>query len=140
MKIAIVGSRDFQDYHLLLQALHPYQDAITAVITGGARGADALAMRWSETVLGREATVIYPDWYDVTVPEAVVKYNRNGTPYNALAGLVRNKQIVAQADRIFAFWDGESRGTQHVIRYARKLRKPLEVVQYIAPTQLEWHF
>lgn len=140
MKIAIVGSRDFQDYNLLMDALLPYQDAIETVITGGATGTDALAMRWSETVLGREATVIYPDWYDLTAPEAVVKYNKQGTPYNALAGLIRNKQIVAQADRIIAFWDGESRGTRHVIRYARKLRKPLEVVQYIAPTQLQWHF
>lgn len=140
MKIAIVGSRDFSDYHLLLDTLLPYQDAIQRIITGGATGADALAMRWSETVLGREAEVVYPDWYDLTASDVIVKYNRNGTPYNALAGLVRNKQIVAQADRIIAFWNGESRGTQHVIRYARKLRKPLEVVQYVAPTQLQWHF
>src|SRR5438270_835948 len=36
------------------------------------------------------------------------------------AGVMRNAEVVAQADVVVAFWDGISPGTQDVIRRARK--------------------
>ena len=35
-------------------------------------------------------------------------------------GIVRNKEIVDYADKIIAFWDGASKGTLSVIKYAEK--------------------
>lgn len=37
-------------------------------------------------------------------------------------------KIVEYADKIIAFWDGKSRGTEFVIKYAEKLGKPCRVV------------
>lgn len=43
-------------------------------------------------------------------------------------GPMRNKVMVKMADTVVAFWDGNSRGTEMVIEYARKLGKPVEVI------------
>ena len=47
MKLIIAGSRTFTDYQLLCQTLAPEKHRITQVITGGARGADRLGIRWA---------------------------------------------------------------------------------------------
>ena len=52
------------------------------------------------------------------------KYDR----YGRAAPIVRNKEIVDYADKIVAFWDGKSKGTMSVIKYAEKQGKLCEVV------------
>lgn len=44
------------------------------------------------------------------------------------AGFIRNQQIVNYADRVVAFWDGESKGTKSTIDMALKAKKRLDVV------------
>lgn len=41
---------------------------------------------------------------------------------------MRNKEIVDYADRIIAFWDGKSKGTEQVINYTRKIGKKVNVI------------
>ena len=48
--------------------------------------------------------------------------------YGRAAPIVRNKKIVDYADKVIAFWDGNSKGTLSVIKYAEKLEKLCEVV------------
>ena len=48
--------------------------------------------------------------------------------YGRAAPIVRNKNIVDYSDKVIIFWNGSSRGTQSVIKYAKKIGKPLEVV------------
>ena len=48
--------------------------------------------------------------------------------YSRGAPLVRNKEIVALADLVIAFWDGKSKGTRFVIAYCEKLQRPCKVV------------
>jgi len=48
--------------------------------------------------------------------------------YGRVAQMVRNREIVDYADKIIAFWDGSSRGTLPVIKYAEKTGKPCEVI------------
>jgi hypothetical protein len=43
------------------------------------------------------------------------------------AGIIRNTDIVKQADKVVAFWDGKSKGTQDTIGKARKANKLLYV-------------
>ena len=50
--------------------------------------------------------------------------------YGRAAPIVRNRQIVEYSDRIIAFWDGSSRTTLSVIRYAKRIGKPCEVILY----------
>lgn len=48
--------------------------------------------------------------------------------YGRAVPIVRNKEIVDYADKIIAFWDGKSKGTLSVIKYAEKTGKTCEVI------------
>ena len=107
MIVAIVGSRNFNDYLLLQQVLDDFclKNQVTKLVSGGARGADKLAERYAaERKL--EIEVLVPDW----------KAGRG-------AGLARNTDIVAKADAVITFWDGVSPGTRDTIRKATKAGK-----------------
>ena len=41
---------------------------------------------------------------------------------------MRNLKIIDYADEVLAFWDGQSRGTKHVIDNCRKKNKKITVV------------
>lgn len=104
MKLAVVGSRTFSDYAWLEQCLLGSfrVDDIEAVISGGARGADALAARFA-SVHGIPLKVIRADW----------------DTHGKKAGPIRNTEIVEKADAVAAFWDGHSSGTRDTISKAR---------------------
>ena len=106
MKIGIVGSRN-----LVVEDIGKYVAGADEIISGGAKGVDACAAAYAEAT-GLHMTVFLPE------------YSR----YGRAAPIVRNQRIVEAADKIVAFWDGSSKGTQSVIRYAEKLGKPCEVV------------
>lgn len=99
MRVLCFGGRKFADaalvaYHFdLFQALY---GRITEVIHGDAEGADRLcAMEaWRRGILHRPFPAL---WHDISVPGAVVRYRRNGTPYNALAGPQRNVRMLVQS-------------------------------------------
>ncbi|MDY6790522.1 MAG: DUF2493 domain-containing protein [Thermodesulfobacteriota bacterium] len=112
MKIAIVGSRSFQDYGLLMKTMAKHKPS--AIVSGGAKGADTLAERYAGEI-GVDCIIFKPDW----------------KRYGRAAGPKRNKQIVEAADRIIAFWNGKSRGTFSTITLAMKARKPVDVVRFV---------
>ena len=61
MKIAIIGSRSFNDYELVAKTLLPYKSKITLLVSGGARGADSLGEKWADD--NNIQTLIFPaDW------------------------------------------------------------------------------
>jgi len=116
MKLAIVGSRTFNDYRLLVETMwthFPISYNKYEIISGGAMGADslgqALAKNWE-----LKYTVFKPDW------------DKYGKP----AGFIRNQQIVDTCDIVLAFWDGKSKGTQDTINKAKKAKKPTFVVYF----------
>ena len=106
MKLAVVGSRNFDDYEFLKKILnyHP----CTQIISGGARGADSLAKRYA-TEHGIPIKEFMPDW-DV---------------YGKSAGYIRNEKIVDTSDELVAFWNGISRGTKHSLTLAENAGKPV---------------
>ena len=106
MKIAVVGSRD-----ILIADIGRYITGGEEIVSGGAVGVDACAAEYAKKN-GIKLTVFLP------------QYER----YGRAAPVMRNKEIVDYADRIIAFWNGRSKGTQSVIPYARKKGKPCEVV------------
>lgn len=111
MKLAIVGSRTFNDYEMVKEALKDL--AITEIVSGGAKGADTLAEKYAaENSI--PVKVFKPEWG---------KYGRG-------AGPKRNKQIVDYADKVIAFWDGESRGTKSSIDLATEQGKLLLVKRF----------
>ena len=110
MNIAIIGSRNFTDFELLSSTILSYISErkvnINAVVSGGAKGADTLAEKFAlENHL--EITVFKPDW----------------KKFGKRAGFLRNTNIIENADLVFAFWDGKSKGTKDSIEKAEKLNK-----------------
>ena len=112
MKIAIVGSRSFQDYGLLMKTMASYTP--TSIISGGAVGADKLAEKYAREI-DINCIIFKPDW----------------KRYGRAAGPKRNKQIVEAADRVIAFWNGKSRGTLSTINLAKKAGKPVNAVRFM---------
>jgi hypothetical protein len=113
MKIAVVGSRDFNNYELMKTELDKIRQEITKVVSGGARGADTLAERYAnENNIPLE--VFEADWKNL----------------GKRAGFTRNNTIVVNCDMVVAFWDGKSRGTKHTIDLANGYHKKLMVISF----------
>lgn len=108
MKIAIVGSRDFDRLDLVIE----YVKALpkdTIVVSGGARGVDQIAAVAAHNA-GLVVVVYRADW-----------------ARGITAGFERNTLIVEQADMVVAFWDGKSKGTMDTIKKASAAGKSYEV-------------
>lgn len=102
MRIAIVGSRNWEQWFLIsdfIETLPPD----TVIISGGAKGADSIAEKWAHEY-GLTTEIYLPDW----------------DKYGKSAGFLRNTEIVAHADMVVAFWDGQSKGTLNTIEQALK--------------------
>ena len=127
MKLAIVGSRTFNDYKLLKEECDKIL-CINTIISGGAKGADTLAERYAKEK-GYNLKVFPAKWHDFNAIPCKIKYNKYG-PYNSLAGYNRNDRIVRTADIVIAFWDGKSTGTASTIKLAKKYSKRLIVIEY----------
>lgn len=108
MKIAIIGSRNPGniDFEMLLAEYSISIKSDDIIISGGAKGIDSLAASFA-LKNGNQLLEFLPDYS---------KFGR-GAP------LVRNKQIIDNADVVIAFWNHESRGTKFTIDYARKSGK-----------------
>ena len=128
LRIIVAGSRDFKDYPLLRDTLMYYltdMDDADVVddpsqvkfISGTARGADTLGEQFAYTY---EYDVIrfVPDW----------------DTYGKSAGYRRNAEMAKYASEeygvLFAFWDGKSKGTKHMIDLANRYGLEVHVVKY----------
>ena len=110
-KVAVVGSRDFANTRLLAEVLEEYRPVMTAVISGGAKGADRLGEQWANKN-GIPTEIFYPD------------HKRYKHAFHH-----RNRLIVEAADLVVAFWNGHSSGTKYTIDYAKRLGKPVRIVR-----------
>lgn len=110
-RVAIVGSRKFPD----LERVRAYVRSLpadTVIVSGGASGVDTEAEM--EADMRGIAVVVYQPLYGSD---------------GKRAPLIRNQRIVDDCDRLVAFWDGKSTGTQHAVGLARKAGKPVEVIR-----------
>lgn len=124
MKIGVVGSRNFSDYDFLEQVL----DSLLAfygkfqIVSGGAEGADTMAVRWANSQDFTWPIVYDAYWDDLSHPDAVIKTSKSGRKYDAMAGFRRNQQIVDDVDLLVAFMNPNSPtpGTSDTISKAKK--------------------
>jgi hypothetical protein len=91
-------------------------------VSGGAQGADRLGERYARQ-RGLKLLILKPDWHP----------RSRGGRYDPGAGLKRNGDIVAQADYVLAFYDGESPGTKNTIARVRESGKDYQVVRFDKP-------
>lgn len=105
MKTAIIGSREFTDYNHLVECLNSHIVPITSIVSGGARGADALAERYAR---------------ENNLPVQIFKpdYERFGRS----APLKRNIQILENCEQVIAFTclSSLTPGTGFTLREAKK--------------------
>lgn len=85
----------------------------TTVMTGGARGVDAIAMEAAHKQ-GLKVVTVRPDY---------------GT-FGQIAPLIRNGHMAERCDRAVFFWDGQSHGTRDAIQKVRRYGKPCDVRMY----------
>ena len=115
MKLAVVGSRDFDLYDLMEKYLNKIHsiEPITIIISGGAKGADLLSEKWA-----KENNI------------NIKIYKPNWGKFGKKAGYMRNVDIVQNADKVIAFWNGTSKGTKHSIDLCKKKDKKCKIVYY----------
>ena len=110
MKTIIAGSRDITDYSFVSDIIKISGICITFIISGGARGVDALGIRYAKEN-NLPYTKYLPDW----------------DRYGKKAGILRNCEMGDNADALIAIWDGNSRGTKHMIDYSLNSKRILIV-------------
>lgn len=111
MRCVIAGGRDIEDMSALIAALDacPWSHEIREVVSGGARGADALGERLAHRRRWH-VTIFRADW------EGEGK----------AAGPLRNRRMATYAARcpagggLVALWDGKSKGTKNMIAEAKR--------------------
>ena len=113
MRIIIAGSRGVTDkvkvITALTMALEEWKPReVTEIISGGARGVDTLAEE-----LANEYKIAFRE------------YPADWDKYGKRAGYLRNEQMADAADGLVLVWDGESRGSKHMLDIAK--RKGLKV-------------
>ena len=133
MRIIIAGSRDFNDYHLLFTKCNQIfaqlskEGLLTGsinqdiknmeIISGTARGADELGE-------------IFAEEHDISV----IKFPADWDTHGKSAGYRRNAEMALYAKEdngiLIAFWDGISKGTNHMIGLAKKHGLKVFVVNY----------
>ena len=133
MRIIIAGSREFNDYRFLYKQCSEIFSKLSKeglltgsintdvknmeIISGGARGADKLGELFAKEHNIRIKRFI-PDW-DAQGKSAGFKRNEDMAKY-------------AKEDNgiLIAFWDGESKGTGHMINLAKKYGLKVFIVKY----------
>lgn len=122
MKVAIIGSRSFNNQDLMFNTLDRLRrdqeelQNLEAIISGGAKGADSLAKQYASS-------------NKIPLKEFLPEYKK----YGKNAPLKRNLDIILYSDVVLAFWNGKSRGTLHAINTAKNSGKKTIVITYPEP-------
>ena len=117
-KLVVAGGRLFNDYKTLSKYLDymlckKVETHNIVIVCGEAKGADAL---------GKE--------YAIERGYRVISMPADWDLYGKSAGYRRNEAMAACSDATVAFWDGESKGTSHMIALTKDYGNKLSVVRY----------
>jgi len=102
MRVLVCGGRDYRDREAVSDALSALRNKISAVITGGAPGADSFAFDWA--------------WENGFVVE---RYMADWKAHGRAAGPIRNQRMLDEGkpDLVLAFPGG--RGTADMVQRAK---------------------
>jgi len=129
MTLAIVGSRSFIDYSLgylttdeFVSELKESNIIVDSVVSGGANGADKFGRQFARS--RRMGYKEHPeDWHN----------------YGKAAGMIRNKDIINDADCAIVFWDGVSKGTKNIIEHIMSKGIPYQIIRFDKSDTEEWY-
>lgn len=83
------------------------------IVSGTAKGADSLGEKFANN-MGYKIKTFPPAWEE----------------FGKAAGYIRNKEMAEYADALIVFWDGESKGTKHMIDLATKKNLKIKIIRY----------
>jgi hypothetical protein len=110
VKVIIAGSRNIDDYKLVVDTIRASGYTITEVVSGCAVGPDRLGERWALA-------------NNIPVKEMPADFGK----YGKSAGPRRNKEMAEYTDAAIIIWDGESRGTRNMIENMIRKKKPYHI-------------
>jgi hypothetical protein len=115
MKVIIAGSRTFRDLDILTKECDFYLQNCKdiEVVSGTAAGADSLG-----------------EMYALTRNYKVTRFPADWQKYGKAAGYIRNEEMAKYADALIAFWDGISKGTEHMINLAKRYNLKIAVYEH----------
>jgi len=107
LKTIIAGSRSIQSFETVKLAIFNASmcgiPEITQVVSGTARGVDLLGEKYARL-------------HNISIKQFPAEWSK----YGKSAGYKRNVQMAIYADALISVWDGESRGSQHMINIAKE--------------------
>ena len=117
-RVIVAGTRTFANYPLLCSRCDGLlvNKKIThriVIVSGTAMGADTLGERYA-----------HEHGYDLR------RFPADWATHGRSAGIKRNITMSDNADALIAFWDGQSRGTAHMIKTAKEKGLLVRVIQY----------
>jgi hypothetical protein len=106
VKVIVAGSRSIVDYGIVADAIESsgFAAGDVEIVSGGAAGVDRLGEEWASRN-GKRWRRFPADWFT----------------HGRRAGPLRNLAMAKYADALVAVWDGESRGTKHMLTAASAL-------------------
>lgn len=115
MKVIIAGSRNFNDYDKLKEVCNHLlsRQKTVEIVSGAARGADKLGEK-----------------YALEKGYSIKQFPADWEKHGKRAGYLRNEEMAKYGDALIAFWDGESKGTEHMINLAKKYNLKIKVVKF----------
>jgi len=118
-KVVIAGGRLFLDYELMVTTMDRLLNRKVAegydieVISGTAKGADTMGEKYAEQ-RGFKLVRMPAQW----------------STHGRSAGYKRNVAMADIADAVVVFWDGSSRGTEHMRDISLHKALPTRVIKY----------
>lgn len=118
-KVIVAGSREFDNEKLAFDYLDKINQIAECmhkkmtIISGTARGADTIGINYAKS-RSLECIEMPADW----------------DKYGKSAGYIRNKEMAKVANSAIVFWDGESKGSEHMINIMNDMNKPVWVILY----------
>ena len=116
LNLIIAGSRDITNTDYILDKIKHYlqnytEDNIT-ILSGNARGVDKIGETYANN--NKIQCNIYPaDWKS----------------HGKSAGYKRNITIANNANALLAFWNGQSKGTKHMIDISKECNLKVRIVK-----------
>lgn len=121
MKTIIAGSRTIWDYEFVEKVIDECPWDITEVVCGMADGVDTIGLHWAT---------------DNDIP--VKKFPADWDKYGRAAGRIRNEAMADYADALILVWDGESKGSGHMLEQAAVRGLTMHIRKYAeGPTDHE---
>ena len=109
LKVIIAGSRDINDFDLVLETVKKSGikiSEISEIVSGGAKGVDSVGESIAKA-------------FGIPVKKFPADWDKHGK----VAGFIRNKEMADYSDALIAVWDCRSKGTKHMIETMKKVKK-----------------